>query len=366
MEEAGELGGQGHGVLVQEPAVAGLGHGLLEGVRGLEQGGQVGDAVLDGLEQLEARLPVQRPVLGELAVADHAEQVVLVAVDVGHRLFVGRGQEQLGPNPHGQGAGHAVHVLVLGQARGLLEDLGVQDGQVARVVADAVLDQQDHPGEAHRRVVGHIGPVLHELDHAHEDLGVAVPHEDLVVVPLEVLASAVQGTHFHVVVEEEVDGDARGGLAEGVGQLHVAALTHAAHDDDDVEVPGAALLQGLVQGGHVGHPGRVAHVQLVVAVEEDLRQQAVLLQREGIEGRGHQEDLPGAQGHEVVEDLLVRGVLAEDLVELTAEHAGGLVSIAVYFAGHKKRDCVQSLFLCLGRSQWLVTPGPGRSWSRPP
>ena len=116
----------------------------------------------------------------------------------------------------------------------------------------------------------------------------------------------------------------------------MATLTQTAHDDDHVEVAAGELLQGLPHGGYVGHPRRVAHVELVVALEKDLRQQAVLFEGEGVEGRGHQQDLPGPQGHQLVEDLFVRGVLPEDLVEFMADHAGGLVSTAVYLSGHEK------------------------------
>ena len=217
VEETGELGAQGVRVLVQEAAVQGRGPGFLEGIRGLEQGGQIGDAFLQGADQLDAGLPVQHAILGELAVRDHAEQAVLELVAEGHGLFVRGGEDDLGPHPHGQRAGHPVHALVLGQPRGLLENFAVEDGQVPRVVADAVLHQEDHPGEAHLGVVEDIGAVLHELHHGHEDFGIPVPHEDLVVLAQQFLAPPVHDAHFHIVVQQQVDGDLRVGVPQGPG-----------------------------------------------------------------------------------------------------------------------------------------------------
>ena len=320
VEEVGQLGAQGGGVLVQEAGVQGGGPGLLVGIGGLQQGRQVGVALLDRLDQFDPGLAVDHPVLGVLPVGDDAEQVVLVFVRELDRLLVGGGQEHLGPHPHGQDAGHAVDVALHRQPQGLLEDLPVEDRQVAGVVADAVLDQQDHPGEPGGGVVADVGPVLHGLDDGHEDFRVAVPDEDLVVVAQELLAPLVQHPHFHVVVQQQVDGHLGVGLAQLPGQFHVARLAQAAHDDDQVEVAGGEDLQRLVAGGDVGHPRRVAHAQVVVAVEQDLGEQPVLLQGEGVVGRGHQQDLPGLQGHQVVEDLLVGPVVAEDLVDFAADH----------------------------------------------
>ncbi|OQA33017.1 MAG: hypothetical protein BWY56_02134 [Acidobacteria bacterium ADurb.Bin340] len=320
VEEPREFGPKGGAVLVEEMAVQGRGQGLLVRVRGLEQGGQVRVLLPYRLDELDPSLAVHHAILGELPVRDEAEQVVPVLLAAGHGLFVGGGQQHLGAGPHPQHAGHGVHVLLRGQTLGLLHDLAEEDREVPRVVADAVLHQEDHPGEPDGRVVLDIGPVLHELDHGHEDLGMAVPHEDAVVGAGEFLPTLIQDAHLHVVVEQQEDGCLRCGLAEGLGQLQVAALAQAAHDDDQVVGTARQSRQGLVAAGDIGDPGRVREVELEVAPEDHFGKQAVLLQGEGIEGRGHQEDLPGAQRHHVVEDLPVRFVLPEDFVDVVAEH----------------------------------------------
>ena len=119
------------------------------------------------------------PVPGEAGVADGAEQVVAVApVEVQRLLEVG-GEQDLRAGAHAQELLRQVDA-VGHQLLGLPHDLGVQHGQVGRVEADRVLDQQDAAHVAVARVVVDVPAVLDVLDDGQQEPHVAGPDEGAV------------------------------------------------------------------------------------------------------------------------------------------------------------------------------------------
>ena len=157
------------------------------------------------------------PPRGKADVGDDREDVGLVALEEGEGLLVARGEEYLGPRAGAQELVRLDALLRLDEGLGLaLHDLEEQ-GQVARVVAHRVLDEEDDAHEAGARVGVDVAEVLDQLEHPDEELRVAVPHEDPVdrlQAPRRTelareLAGAFKNSQARVVRHHEENGHAR-------------------------------------------------------------------------------------------------------------------------------------------------------------
>ena len=287
-QRRGVLGHELHPQLVRLPGEIALGR--------LQQHRQVRAAGAEAAHQLQARLGIERVGAGEAGVADDPDHVVLVALEERQGRLEVLGVQDLRP---GAGLGRALQaVQALGHERlRLLQELRVELRQEGGVVADGVLDHQDgaHPGRAD--VALGVGLVLDRLGDGQQDARVAVPHEHAVQAARPDLAlqvgqiGALEAQHHH-----PLPGDpALDLLAEGD---HLAAGL-AGHHQHQVEGPLGQQLQGLLLVGDVGEAGRAGERQRHVLLEHLLGDVAVLLEHEGVEARGDQQDLPHAEGHQV-------------------------------------------------------------------
>ena len=93
-------------------------------------------------------------------------------------------------------------LLLLDEGLGLTHDDLIEHGEVARVVAHRVLDEEDDPDEARARVGVDVAQVLDVLEHPDEELGVAVPDEDPVH-DGELGTARIEGRETRVVGDHE-------------------------------------------------------------------------------------------------------------------------------------------------------------------
>lgn len=154
------------------------------GLRRLQQDGHQRVVGLDAAAEVDARvafLALGRVVAvqHEPNVGDHAQNVLLVTVVEFHGLLVIGGQRDFRPGTLAQ------NLLLL--VEGILEEFCVlqQDqlvelGQVGRVETYRVLDEQDGLHAAVGDVLLGVHFILDQLDDGHDQVGIAVPAEDVV------------------------------------------------------------------------------------------------------------------------------------------------------------------------------------------
>ena len=167
------------GVLGDEPCaqLRGL---LAEGhLRRLQQHGHQRVVLLDAAAEVDSG--VELLALGRVVAAedephvgDHAQQVFFVAFVQFHGLFVAAGQQDFGTRAF------AKHLLLF--VEGVFQKLGVLQqkqfielGQIGRIEADGVLDQQDGLHAAFEDVLVGVHLVLDEFDDTDDEVRVAVP-----------------------------------------------------------------------------------------------------------------------------------------------------------------------------------------------
>mmetsp|Transcript_16545 Transcript_16545/g.49549 ORF Transcript_16545/g.49549 Transcript_16545/m.49549 type:complete len:215 (+) Transcript_16545:596-1240(+) len=126
--------------------------------------------------QVEAGGLVVHASAREANVGDEAEQVGRELLAEHHGLLPGGGQQDLGTTAHAQSTLLSAET-VLHHGAHQVENAGVQQGQVARVELNVVLDEHDHGHMATLGVQPHIQSVLHGLDHGQNEAAVALPDE---------------------------------------------------------------------------------------------------------------------------------------------------------------------------------------------
>ena len=291
------------GVLGDE-AHAQLAGNLLEfGLRRLQQDGHQRVVLADVTAEVDAgvALLALRGVVAvedEAHVGDDAQQVVAVAVVEVDRLLVGGGQQNLGPRALAQ------HLLLLVER--ILQKFGVlqQDelvelGQVGRVEADGVLDQQDGLDTPLEHVLAGVHGILDELDDGDDELRVAVPAEDVV----ECRAVALLDAAVDIRREggQQRDGDARVALLDDVGKGEDVGLADVVHRQD--EVVGVVLVQQLERLGcraHAGERGGIREVEFEVLLVNLRLDVAVLLEDVAVVAAADQQNLVNPVFHEAV------------------------------------------------------------------
>jgi hypothetical protein len=116
---------------------------------------------------------------------------------------------------------------------GLAQKLGVEDGEEGRIVADVVLDQEDHLHAYRPRVVGDIPLVLDVLDDGEEDPRVSLPDED--ALELAGLGAGQDIRQLVVVESQEHDRNVEPRLPHLAGQLQHVHVADVKGGDDQVE-----------------------------------------------------------------------------------------------------------------------------------
>jgi hypothetical protein len=269
-------------------------------------------ALLELLDELDARAFVQFAFALELDVRDHAKHVVLELLVLRQRLLVGLGQEHLGPRAHTQELVDLDEVLLGDQTLRLLEDLRVQDRQVSRVVVDRVLHEEDHAHESDAGVFEHVHAVFDVLDHREEHLGVPVPDEDAIEA-CAVFVSFGEQRELVVVVQQEQHREVGSLLLDAVPELERRHLIDTHRQDDHVVAMPLQHLEGLFPEGHGRHARRNREVELVVLAEDQLGELALSLEDEGVIHGRDEKDLAHLVVHQIVVDLGVRLVRREQL-----------------------------------------------------
>ena len=298
--EPAQLGEQRVGALEQEGGShLGGGPGVLGPAR-LEQDGQIGQEPPHHARQVEARGGRERPAARELDIGDQAQQLTLIAREMGPGFVERAAQEDLGPRPQPHQLVREVDALA-DAALGLADQLGVDGGQERGVVADVVLDHDDD-AHAGRRVVLHVAGVLDALDDGDQDARVALPQED--ALDVRGVVSGDEALALVVVIGQHHDRHVEAGaldLARERRGVHVAGVDGR---DDEVEPPlGPGERQRLGRTRDVGESGRVVEGELQELAEDQLVEPAVLLEREGVVEARDQQDVLDPIGHQVLERL---------------------------------------------------------------
>jgi len=207
------------------------------GLRRLQQYGHQRVVLLDAAAEVDAGvalLAFGRVVAVEYEphVGNHAQHVLLVTVVKLHGLLVVGGEQDLGA------CAFAQDLLLF--VEGVLQEFGVlqQDqfvefGQVGRVEADRVLDQQNGLHAALDDILLGVHLVLDQLDDRHDQVGVAVPAEDVVESRTVLLLDAA----VDVFREggEQRHGNLRMALLDDLGEREDVQFPHVVHRQDEVE-----------------------------------------------------------------------------------------------------------------------------------
>ena len=246
-------------------------------------------------------------------VGDHAQDVLLVTVVEFHGLLVIGGQQDFRPGTLAQ------NLLLL--VEGVLEEFCVlqQDqlvelGQVGRVETYRVLDEQDGLHAAVGDVLLGVHFILDQLDDGHDQVGIAVPAEDVV----EPRAILLLQTAVDVFREggEQRDRDLGVAFLDDLGKREYVQLPDVVHRQDEVErVVAAEQLQRFACGAHARERRRVRHVQVEVFLVDLRFDVSVLLEDIPVVAAADQQDLMDSVFHEPVLGLVpVRQVFFEILV----------------------------------------------------
>ena len=313
-----QLREQRFGILGDEPRSELAGLYLELGLRRLQQDGHQRVVGLDAAAEVDARvafLALGRVVAvqHEPYVGDHAQDVLLVTVVEFHGLLVIGGQQDFRPGTLAQ------NLLLL--VEGVLEEFGVlqQDqlvelGQVGRVEAYRVLDEQDGLHAAVGDVLLGVHFILDQLDDGHDQVGIAVPAEDVV----EPRAILLLQTAVDVLREggEQRDRDLGVAFLDDLGKREYVQLPDVVHRQDEVErVVAAEQLQRFACGAHARERRRVRHVQVEVFLVDLRFDVSVLLEDIPVVAAADQQDLVDSVFHEPVLGLVpVRQVFFEILV----------------------------------------------------
>ncbi len=298
--------------LVQEAGPDLLGQHPVGRIGRLEQHRQVGHLAADVADQLDAGLRVRLAAAVETHVGDDAEEVLAVAFEQLEGLFVGLGDEDLGPGPQAQQAVHAVEPL-LHDAAGLLDDLAVEHRQQARAVAHRVLDQDDHPHARDLGVVVGVPAVFDDLDDRQEQLRVALP--DVQPVGGQRPAALAQAGQLEHVGGQHHQRQLGPAVLDRAGKGDDVHVRQAEHADDQVERLAFDGFEGLAGVADAGDAGLMAQTQVDVLAEDQLGQQAVLFEDERVVRAADQQDAVHPPGHQLRKTPQPPFVTGADVIE---------------------------------------------------
>ena len=238
----------------------------------------------------------------EAHVGDDAQQVVAVAVVEVDRLLVGGGQQNLGPRALAQ------HLLLLVER--ILQKFGVlqQDelvelGQVGRVEADGVLDQQDGLDTPLEHVLAGVHGILDELDDGDDELRVAVPAEHVVEPRAVLLADAAVDVLRKA--GQQRHRDLRIALLDGARECEDVGFADVVHRQYEIEraVLGQQV-ERFARRPHARERGRIAQIQFEI-FRIDLRlDMAVLFEDVTVITATYQQDFMDAVLHEAAGNRL--------------------------------------------------------------
>ena len=273
-------------------------HALL---RGLKQERHLRVVGLDQPAQIDAgvELLARRGIAlmdDEADVRNDAQQMLLVFLVQPDGLGIVRGQQDFGPRALAQ------HLLLLVERLfekllALLEHEFVDRGQIGRVVFDRVLDQQDRLHAGAQNVAVGVHAVFDQLDDRQDQVGVAVPVENVVdaggVLPLEPPVQVARA------VEQQHDGDVGPQLLDLFRRVEHVQLADVEHADHQIEV--GIVPQHFERFDRRADPperGRVAQVQLDILAVDLHVDAAVFLERISVVAAADEQYAPDASLHQ--------------------------------------------------------------------
>ena len=257
---------------------------------------------LDQPAQVDPRiefLAVRRIVLvqHEPHIGDYAQQVTLVTLVNHHRLFVIGRQQDFGTPALAQ------HLLLLVERlfeklSALLQHQLINCGQVGRVITDRIFDQQDRLHAHPENIVVGVHPVLDQLDDRQDQVGVAVPAED--IVNRRTVFALYAAVNILRQVGQQHERNFGMQRLELFREVEYVEIPDIEHTDNQVKI--IFTLQQLQRLGRTAHPRerrRVAQVQLHILVVELHLQAPVLFEGIGIIAAADQQNPADAPAHQV-------------------------------------------------------------------
>ena len=147
-------------------------------LRCLHNHGEIFVALPHRLQEFHAGERVLCSVLRESAIADDAEQMVLILLIDRHSLLVVTCQQHLRTSTHSQHLGCGVQRLG-GEVQALGQDVLIQMRQNGGIEPDVVLYQQHAFHACLGGIVGHVHLILYQLDDREDEVCIAQPAKDV-------------------------------------------------------------------------------------------------------------------------------------------------------------------------------------------
>ena len=226
-------------------------------------------------------------------IGDDADHILAVALVQFNRLVVAGRHEHL----RSRALTEQLLLLVEGVADGdavLVQHQFVEQRQVSRIIAHAVLHQHDGAHPFFEDVVRRVHAVLYQLDDRDDEVGGVVPVKEIVDVALVVLLDTVV-----YLFAEGGEQDDRAVRHQGLGQFgefeHIQ-LAYAIHRDDEVEGQFLGCLaflddrERLARRLSTGDSRRIAQIQLRVLLRDLHVDTTVLLERKTVVVIAHEQD----------------------------------------------------------------------------
>ena len=231
----------------------------------------------------------------ETNIRDHAEQVLLISLIDAHGVFVVGRQQNLRAGTLTQN----LLLLIVGifQEFAILQQHKFIDrGQVGRVVANRVLDQQNRLHAALQDILVGIHSVLDQLDDGDDQIGITVPAEDVVQSRTVLLLDAA----IDILREagQQHYGYLRVALLDDTREGKHIGLTHVVHRQNEVETTlRLQTLQRLGSRADARQRGRVAHIEVHILLIDLGLDVTVLFENIAVVAATYKQDLMDSVAH---------------------------------------------------------------------
>src|SRR5579863_287107 len=266
---------------------------------GLQHHWHVGHQTLDQTRQFETRVWAKLSIPRELHVRNNSEKIFAILLHHSRRIFKIRAQQNLGPRLH-------AHQLVchvdafLNHAPRLLDQLGIDDRQKRRVVADVVFDDQQHGHADGARIVQHVAFVFDVLDDGDQDARIALPQEHALNIGQRIARYEI--LDLAIVVSQNDHGNVESRAADFARQLGGVHVSHRKVGHDQIEL---RITTGQVKRfgatGNVRDPRDVLQAQFERFVNEQFVEASIFAQDERIVEARDQKNILHLEGHQVLE-----------------------------------------------------------------
>ncbi len=297
-------------ILGHERQVQSLGFCFVIRRQGLQHDGQFGIFAPRGFREPDARAVIGLPFAREVDIGNDAQDVFLVGLKIVPGFLIRAAEQNLGPRHRSEEFVREVDAFG-NQPLGLVEKLRIQNWQQRRVIVDIVFDEKYRLDADQPRVMVDIHPVFEMFDDADNQPEIALPDKDAVergrvVVRFEVF-------QLPAVVCQQNDGDLDAGLPRKLGQPHGGHILDMQRRQDEIEPP---LLfrqrDGLFPARYPCQLRRMAQIQALILVADELIEAAVFFEKIEIVKAGDKKDVSDSVAHQVLKTLKARPVSVLD------------------------------------------------------